>query len=256
MNIIGQAKLIQDLKSSKARSMLIQGPAHSGKKSIIRQVFHELGLYVYEVSGTVTEFRDTIEFIRTQTNPIMYLIPDVDTLHAGIQNLLLKILEEPPMKARFCLTASNAILPTIKSRCVCYSVERYTSDEMIQAQPDNLKAVIQRCPVKLTDWVDSPGQLSLLANLGLTDVLQNLVVQMSDIKSSLDQPLAVVMNKANILMKYVKENSVGLYVWFLIARGLYSDYSSYLILSKNLKELDRYIICYFYAELWKEVACT
>ena len=94
MEFIGQENLIQDLSKTNARAILIQGPAHFGKKTLIRQLYKDLGLYVYEVSGSVSDFRQTLEFIKTQTNPIMYLIPDVDRLHPGIQNLLLKILEE------------------------------------------------------------------------------------------------------------------------------------------------------------------
>ena len=71
MEYIGQEKLIESLSSTNARAMLIQGPAHSGKKTLIRKLYKDLGLYVYEVSGTVSDFRETLEFIKTQTKPIM-----------------------------------------------------------------------------------------------------------------------------------------------------------------------------------------
>ena len=78
---------------------------------------------------------------------------------------------------------------------------------------------------------------------------------MSNIKSELNQPLAVVMNKANNLGKYMKEQGVDFYTFFLLAKGLYSEFESYSILTQNLHDLDRYIMCYFYSEMWKEVAC-
>ena len=84
MDYIGQEKLIESLSKTNARAMLIQGPAHSGKKTLIRQLYKDLGLYVYEVSGSVSDLRETMEFIKTQTKPIMYLFPDVDRLHPGI----------------------------------------------------------------------------------------------------------------------------------------------------------------------------
>lgn len=70
MEFIGQENLIQDLSKTNARAILIQGPAHFGKKTLIRQLYKDLGLYVYEVSGSVSDFRQTLEFIKTQTNPI------------------------------------------------------------------------------------------------------------------------------------------------------------------------------------------
>lgn len=255
MNFIGQDSLIQDLESTDARAVLIQGPIHFGKKTLIRNVYSELGLYVYEISGSVSDFRETIEFIKTQTNPIMYLIPDVDKLHPGIQNLLLKILEEPPMKARFCLTASNSILPTIKSRCVCYYMQPYTPEQIRGLLCDTELALFRNSAPFVQKCVESPGQLQLLYGWGNGDILFNLIEQMTAINSNLTQPLAVVLNKANGLAKYMKENGVDFYTFYFLAKGLHSDTESYRILTQNLGELDRYIMCYFYAELWKEAAC-
>jgi replication-associated recombination protein RarA len=255
MDYIGQEKLIESLSKTNARAMLIQGPAHSGKKTLIRKLYKDLGLYVYEVSGTVSDFRETMEFIKTQTKPIMYLIPDVDRLHPGIQNLLLKILEEPPMRARFCLTASNSILPTIKSRCVCYTMEPYTPEQIQALLCDSERAVVQKYVGVISHAVTTPGQLYLLVGWANYSVLSDMIDQMLDIQSSITQPLAVVLNKANMLSRFMKENTVDFYMFYLLARGIHSDTVSYNILTQNLYELDRYIMCYFYAELWKEVAC-
>lgn len=255
MEYVGQENLIKSLTETNARAMLIQGPAHFGKKTLIRQVYKDLGLYVYEVSGSVSDFRQTLDFIKTQTNPIMYLIPDVDRLHPGIQNLLLKVLEEPPMRARFCLTASNSILPTIKSRCVCYNMEPYTPEQIQSLLVDSERMLVQKHLAIISNSVTSPGQVGLLVGWGNHELLDNLITMMTDIKNSLTQPLAVVMNQANNLGKFIRENSIDFYVFYLIAKGLHSDTISYSILTQNLTELDRYILGYFYAELWKEVAC-
>lgn len=255
MQFIGQETLIDNLSKTNARAILIQGPAHSGKKTLIRGVYKDLGLYVYEVSGSVSDFRETIEFIKTQTNPIMYLIPDVDTLHPGIQNLLLKILEEPPMKARFCLTASNSILPTIKSRCVCYSMEPYTPEQIMSICADSERAQAQQYINIISHAVETPGQLHHLVGWAGYQALQEMIQQMGDIQNSLNQPIAVVLNKANMLSRYMKDNNVDFYYFYLLAKGFHSNTDSFSILSQNLYELDRYVMCYFYAELWKEVAC-
>ena len=255
MKFIGQETLIDNLSKTNARAILIQGPFHSGKNTLIRQVYKDLGLYVYEVSGTVSEFRETLDFIKTQTNPIMYLIPDVDRLHPGIQNLLLKVLEEPPMKARFCLTASNSILPTIKSRCICYSMEPYTPEQIMAICADSERAQVQQYINVISYAVETPGQLQHLIGWQGYQALPDMIQQMGDLKNSLTQPIAVVLNKANMLGRYMKENDIDFYYFYLLAKGFHSDMDSFSILSQNFYDLDRYIMCYFYAELWKEVAC-
>lgn len=255
MEFIGQENLIAALSKTNARAILIQGPSHFGKKTLIRQLYKDLGLYVYEVSGSVSEFRDTLEFIKTQTNPIMYLIPDVDELHPGIQNLLLKVLEEPPMRSRFCLTANNSILPTIKSRCICYRMEPYTSEQIMSTLADSERAAVMKHIDIVSHSVESPGQLGHLIGWAGFQFFDEMINQMKDITDNLPQSLAITLNKANQLSKYMRENNIDFYYFYLLAKAFYSSYVSFSILSQNLKEMDRYIMCYFYAELWKEVAC-
>lgn len=50
----------------------------------------------------------------------VYLIPEADRLNIPAQNALLKALEDPPGHACFilCAAASDALLPTVRSRCV------------------------------------------------------------------------------------------------------------------------------------------
>lgn len=255
MKYVGQEKLIQDLRDTNARAILIQGPMHFGKKTLIRNLYSELGLYVYEVTGTVNDFRETMDFIKTQTSPIMYLIPDVDKLHPGIQNLLLKILEEPPMKARFCLTANNNILPTIKSRCVCYSMQPYTDEEIRGLAADSELALFNRSDERVQKAIKSPGQLELLYGWGKGEAVLTLIEKITELERCLGQSLALVLNKANMLAKYMKEQEMDFFTFYFLAKGFYGNTQSYQILSQNLGELDRYIMCYFYAELWKETAC-
>ena len=49
----------------------------------------------------------------------VYLIPSADEMNINAQNAMLKILEEPPARSAFVLTAANsaAILDTVRSRC-------------------------------------------------------------------------------------------------------------------------------------------
>ena len=50
----------------------------------------------------------------------VYVISEADTMNIPAQNALLKVLEDPPGHACFilCTAASDALLPTVRSRCV------------------------------------------------------------------------------------------------------------------------------------------
>jgi hypothetical protein len=50
----------------------------------------------------------------------VYIISQADRMNLAAQNALLKALEEPPGHACFilCTTAADALLPTVRSRCV------------------------------------------------------------------------------------------------------------------------------------------
>lgn len=50
----------------------------------------------------------------------VYIIREADKLNTAAQNALLKALEEPPAHVCFilCTTAADALLPTVRSRCV------------------------------------------------------------------------------------------------------------------------------------------
>ena len=111
MKFIGQQKLIDSLNKSNSRTMLIYGPQHHGKKTLLRQFYADKGLSVYEVTGNAADFRESIEMMRTQINPTVYLIPDVDRLNVTVQNLLLKDLLKEYLKKN-----KDLVIFVIKSR--------------------------------------------------------------------------------------------------------------------------------------------
>jgi len=60
-------------------------------------------------------------FVRpTQADKKVYLIAEADAMNTQAQNAALKILEEPPAYAVFilCVESAEALLPTVRSRCV------------------------------------------------------------------------------------------------------------------------------------------
>ncbi len=69
----------------------------------------------------------------------VYIFSDCDKMDVRAQNILLKIIEEPPAFAHFIFTASarQALLPTILSRLVPFGLAPCTEEETAQALADH-----------------------------------------------------------------------------------------------------------------------
>lgn len=79
----------------------------------------------------------------------VYLLPRADDMQAPAQNALLKIIEEPPPYGAFLLLSENpdALLPTVRSRCVELSLSPLTWEEAAPAlrakAPDQEEAALK-----------------------------------------------------------------------------------------------------------------
>ncbi len=77
----------------------------------------------------IDEIRDqvlsTVDILPYESPRKVYIIPDADKMNPNAQNALLKTIEEPPSYAVFLLiaTGEEALLPTIRSRCVTLHVK-------------------------------------------------------------------------------------------------------------------------------------
>lgn len=65
----------------------------------------------------------------------IYFLPRIDRALAAAQNVLLKIVEEPPPHVVFIMTAESKekILPTVLSRAICINISEPAEDECRQA---------------------------------------------------------------------------------------------------------------------------
>lgn len=65
----------------------------------------------------------------------LYFLPRIDKALAAAQNVLLKIIEEPPAHVVFIMTAESKerILPTVLSRAICINIAEPTADECRRA---------------------------------------------------------------------------------------------------------------------------
>jgi len=85
----------------------------------------------------VDQIRDIVadaSVLPNEADVKVYIIRDAGTMNAAAQNVLLKILEEPPYFTAFILVADNAgtLLETVRSRCVT----RYLNGEDAAPSPE------------------------------------------------------------------------------------------------------------------------
>jgi DNA polymerase III delta prime subunit len=132
--MVGQVNLINKLKSytidSFPQTLLLTGEKGSGKHSLVREVISpHLKLDIIDITDNISF--DYILEIQLRVIPSIYLI-DVSMLTEKEQNIILKLIEEPMSGSYLILLSNNKsiILPTIINRCVEYSMEKYSKEEL------------------------------------------------------------------------------------------------------------------------------
>lgn len=243
--MIGQHKVREQIAKSNARSILLTGPAHWGKKTLLREMFqHEES--VYEITGNAATFRESVERIYQTVRPTIYLIPDLDKANQTVQNLLLKVLEEPPKSARFFLTASGPILPTIVSRCVSYQMEPYRSTA---AELDGIPA-----DAAILGMFRSPGEANLI-NLPNISSVTSLLQQ---IKSTLDNnaSLASVLKLGKALNYAINDVGLTQEGFILLAQNIVGECFSTDWLRSQPNDGVRYVRSTYLMKLWVERQVT
>ena len=133
MHIIGQQKLLNELNFDN-KVILLVGRKGQGKKTIARYIAEKTNRQCVIVETTAQSIREMIEMANTITEPVLYVIPDIQDMNVAASNSFLKVLEEPPNNAKFVLTVNTMdnVLDTIKSRAFVYRMDEYTKQELEQ----------------------------------------------------------------------------------------------------------------------------
>ncbi len=97
----------------------------------------KLGGYTVGIARSVIS--DAFVKPNNHTGRKVYIFRDCRKMSALTQNMLLKLIEEPPDYAYFIFTAESKyeFLPTIISRCVCFGVSPCTEEESALALREN-----------------------------------------------------------------------------------------------------------------------
>ncbi len=118
-----------NIGNSVKASKLIESESHPDFMVLKKDIENEKSLI------EIDQVRDCINFFNH--TPILggykiCIIDSLDEMNINSTNALLKILEEPPLNSLFFIISHNrdAILPTIKSRCLNLQFKKFSNDEI------------------------------------------------------------------------------------------------------------------------------
>lgn len=164
--MIGQKIISQTFKDLKAANMfprfsLLIGPVGSGRKTLIKEVLGDIGEY-QECSIDVETVRNIVDISYRQMIPTLYVFPDADNMSVAAKNALLKVTEEPPNNAFFIMTLINPnnALDTIKSRAITFTMDSYTTKELLDYYHTYFND--NTYDYEVTQYAEIPGDINRL----------------------------------------------------------------------------------------------
>lgn len=133
--MIGQRKLLKWLDNNVdvfPHFIVLVGPRGSGKRLFSKMIANKLSLVYNECEIKVDSVREVISTANTVQTKVMYCFADADNMTSAAKNAMLKITEEPPKDAYFCLTVTDdsSLLDTIKSRAYVLKMNEYTQADL------------------------------------------------------------------------------------------------------------------------------
>lgn len=150
---------------------------------------------------TIEPIFETIKFQLNQNEHFFFVLEHAELLTIAVANSLLKSLEEPPMGYHFILLSaySDALLPTIVSRCVTHHIE--SSDQKTTHKIS--KFFTDALPSTITEFMKEVERAKL-ADRDMLSLIDQIQVQLIKkfTHATLEQNQLVIQqlsNKLNIL---------------------------------------------------------
>jgi len=182
-------------------SLMFTGPSGCGKTTLARIVAERLGCKGADLSEVdAADFRgiDTIRAIRQQMHfkPMesacrVYILDECHAMSKDAMNALLKALEDTPSHVYFMLATTDPqkLLPTIKNRCVQFTVEPLGEKDMAEFLREVVTAERKRVP---PDVIKLIAQDSLGSCRTALQVLEKVIdLPPEDMKAAAEQVAAV-----------------------------------------------------------------
>ena len=169
--MIGQVNLQKKLNSydysTLPQSIMIEGGRGCGKHLLLNELCIRLGVESENITKNLDY--EYLSQLFSRVNPIIYVVDGSD-IQAKEQNALLKFLEEPPEIAKVIILCENRnnLLSTIQNRCILFSFEPYTKDDLKNFTDNE----------NLLQYVSTPGQVLELTNYDFKSILDlcNLII--------------------------------------------------------------------------------
>ena len=166
--VIGQEKLVKILEGynlqTVPKTILFLGPDGCGKSWISTRFADQLGLDIVNIDSSIAPEK-LIEYYQCPI-PKMYMI-NLKDFDEKQQNKILKFIEEPSSNMYIILRAESeiGILPTILNRCVRYTFEDYTVEQL-----KSFAWAVQCDDERIYHICKTPGQLNNLPEDNLNKV--------------------------------------------------------------------------------------
>lgn len=166
--------------------IVISGYYGIGKRLIATYIADKLGYTLYQSrDGRVhTEYvREIAKLAYTQTEPTVYLLPNMNNASKMAIEMLLKVTEEPPKNAYFIITCSwiTKLPITIRSRCKEFSLRKYSYDDLINIAHKHYPEVNTDTVASIIHNVDTPGvMLTQLQVIEDTKSLNEFAIKVVD----------------------------------------------------------------------------
>ena len=161
IHIIGQEKLLARIATYYStqhlpKTLLFIGPSGCGKHLMAKYVAEAFKLEYKEINEDVSNTE--LEDYQHSIIDTLYVV-DLNKFTEKQHNIFLKAIEEPSKSVYFILTATSeaGVLPTILNRCIKYTFEPYTKEQIEQitnTSVNDLAVKIFHTPGKLLNLTE------------------------------------------------------------------------------------------------------
>lgn len=201
---IGNKEIIKSIKSllnqkDIPHSFLFVGESGIGKTSLARILSNKIGgpnNEIIEINVANTNGVDYFRQLNESSNYSslfggnkIYILDEIHQMTRESQNMLLKLLEQPPKHVYFCLctTETGKLLPTLRNRCTSYTLKPLSDTE--------IKQLIQK--VTVAEKIDLSDDILDLIIYKAEGIPRSCLVYLNQVKdiNSFDEATKLLANE-------------------------------------------------------------
>lgn len=179
------------------KSILLVGEKGCGKHTMTREISEMNNIDVIDITKSLK--LELINEILISSIPHIYLI-DTSEITEREQNIILKLLEEPPMCATIILLCENktSLLDTIINRCSTFTFEQYNKDILTTFIEDKSQSDL------ILSLCTTPGQIVNMHTKSIQDLKDLCDKFVTKLNIANYQNTLTISNKINFSDEYDK----------------------------------------------------